>query len=243
MGEKITIDGVEYDVDKLKESIGKAEDYTQKTQKLAEERRALEERSRTVEAYENLFNYAESEPNFKKKLEKLIQVEQKKVQGLLSEDDSDDDEFDVGSDYLEEPTKGKKKPKVATQDDIQKAVQEAVGKVLTIQQQEKLQENLVREFDELHKTGYTQDELNKVIAYAKSRGVSSPRLAVDAMIGAELLPNRFKKKQEEDPVPLLKGRSASGFDIPDPEKELVKFNGDPAEMLKANLDKLFIEED
>lgn len=40
--EKITVDGVEYDLDTLKAELSKAKDYTKKTQELAEERRGME---------------------------------------------------------------------------------------------------------------------------------------------------------------------------------------------------------
>ena len=55
------------------------------------------------------------------------------------------------------------------------------------------------------------------------------------------VPDRIKKKDkslEEEEVAklkLLKGNSGSGYDIVEPEKELIKYGGNPGAMLRAKI--------
>jgi len=231
--EKIKIGDEEYTIDEIKAGMMKNEDYTRKTQQLAEEKRMLEANAENVKDLIELQRYAAERPELRSKLEEIMRAEQAKLAGVpySSESDDEDDEED-------EPKLSPKKIEAMMEERVQKALMAYENQ----QRSKKMQENFNKEITELKNRGYTPEELAIIAEYGKAKQMISPKDAANSLIVQEKISNKYKKKEEPAPAPILAGKAASGFDIENPEEELLKYDGDPAALLKAKADKFIIKD-
>lgn len=124
-----------------------------------------------------------------------------------------------------------------------------------------LNTRLSTEYQDLEKKGYNKEELQQIVQTAQKNGKFFTETAKLMAFDGNLA-DRFKeapappvgdgggKKFEGDIPPgqipagftPLKGNSGSGFDLPDPEKDLVKYGNDPGEYLRQNPEKFILKE-
>jgi hypothetical protein len=234
----IVIDGKELTDEEVKAAVMKAEDYTQKTQRVAAEKEQLDREKQEVEGIKQFLQFAyEVKPEIGEQLDKMVNKEVARMKGQPVED-----EEDISTAEEDKPL---------SKDELRKFKEEAKREALLemnqLLSQKDIESEMKAEFKDLISKGYTSEEIGKIANYAKTRGIISPKDAVGAMILQDSIPNRLKKEKKEDegipPVNLMSGRTGAGLGFEDINKELDKYGGDPKELLRANIGKLYNDSD
>lgn len=283
MGDKVTINGKEYDSDEVAKLISQGEDYTKKTQALSEKENLLGVEVENLKEYKELDNYLKQHPDFAPKLNKFIKSDVAERYGQTPTGggspagqggQSNQNLSGVqGSDYTPAPSgenindggggyptgyipgQGtgplvKPEDKPMTRKEFEEAMAEKDRKTQVENTNKDINVRLSKEYEVLREKGYTEEEMKKVVSFAQKNSrwfvESAKQLAFDGQV-----PNRFKPEGppvlgDKDTIPPkgfspLKGQPGSGYDIPDPEKDLVKYGNNPAEYLRAHPEK-FIKE-
>jgi len=245
----IKIGGKEYTEEEALELVQKGEDYTAKTMKLAEDKKAVDAKREYLKTLEGIDQYAQTHPEFNRKLTALIQEESAKARGVPfvnagdeSQSPNLDQGFDPGKavandDESEYVSKAELKTILST------VTQEQEQKFATREAQKEMESRVKKEFEDLRSRGYTKEELVKIITVAKQNS-RFPIETAESMALKNEVPNRFTKKEEGDAggetgekVKLLKGKSGSGFALDKEEEEYIKSGGDPGELLKQKVAK------
>jgi vacuolar-type H+-ATPase subunit I/STV1 len=265
MGDKMKIGEKEYDQEELARLISQGEDYTQKTQALADKEREVEAKKAVLKSYEDLDEYMKQHPDFAPKLNQFIKKDiserygyrdpevnaPQKAQANRSRGNYTNvyagDYSGAGADDLDLNTgdDNNDADKPLTKAELAKILAERDKLYQMNDTNKEVNKRLREEYEMLRTKGYTEDEIKRVASTAQKSSrwfvETAKQLAFDGVI-----PDRFKKKDEE-PKPgegfaPLKGQSASGFELPDEEKDLVKYGGNPIEWLRDHSDKLLKKE-
>lgn len=298
MGDKITINGKEFDSDDVEKLMSQGDDYTKKTQALSDREKTLDGEFENLKEYQELDKYIKQHPDFAPNLNTFIKKDIAQRYGYGSPEGNNranpnpagqQNKTNVGgSMYTPDPNAGgeniaggeypngytppgdnpnpEDKPlsrkEMAAMLDERDAVRDAKSRDENMRKE--LGTRLSVEYNDLEKKGYNKEELQQVVETAKKSNKFFIETA-KVMAFDGVLPDRFKaaapppnnggvgvvgRKFEGDiphgQVPAgfvpLKGSPGSGFDLPDPEKDLVKYGNDPGEYLRANPDKFIIKE-
>lgn len=237
---KIKIGDKEYSEEEALKLVQQGEDYTKKTMGLAEEKKNLDSRAEYLRNLEGMDQYAETHPEFKAKLVKLVRDESAAAEGIPGVSPQSEQDFDAGKAVVgsegEEPEYVSKKELKSI---LSNVVKEQDDKHKVADNQKELNRRVNGEFESLRAKGYTQEELIKIATVAKQND-RFPMETVERMILHEQVPNRLKKEKEpteEEKLKLLKGNSGSGFALEKEEVEFIKTGGEPGELLKLKLAK------
>lgn len=231
---KVKIGENEFTEEEALELIGKGQDYTKKTMELAEEKKNLESETEYMQALRGMDEYATSHPEFRTKLDNLVESERAKAEGRPFNPDqtsSSQDPVDTEEEEFVSKSELKKILKNVVTEERKNRQFEDSQKTIT--------EQVNKDFEVLRSQKYTKEELEKIGAIAKQSNRFPVEIA-ERMIFRNELPNRFikeEKESEEDNPKLLKGSSGSGFTMSEDEQEYIKTGGDPGEMLKEKLAK------
>ncbi|MBM4241688.1 MAG: hypothetical protein FJ150_08525 [Euryarchaeota archaeon] len=248
---KITIKGKEWDEDELLAEISKADDYTQKTQKLAEERQVIDSEKLRLKDLMDLDEYRRAHPDFDANLRKFVTSDVEKRYGNKSQPGQNftnvsPSDYSAGSPsdegYEDEPKYITEKDLKTYLDDVEKRVE---AKNEAKSKEKEVNSEIGRQYNFLQAKKYSKDEINVIMGFAQQNGMW-PINAAETLAFRKVVPDRFHEPDPQivDPkdVKILKGDSSSGFELPDPEKDLIAYGNDPAEYMRANIDKFVKKE-
>lgn len=228
----IKIGDKEYTEDEALELVQKGEDYTKKTMDLAEQKKALDGETEYMKTLRGMDQYANTHPEFKSKMEAIIEEERAISEGRPYTPQGNDD-GDQGANSEEEYVSKTELKNILKQDREDRQAEDNKKSVQT---------QVFSDMEVLRKRGYTKEELTKIGATA-SQSNRFPLEIAERMAFRDEIPNRFleKKKEEnesdEEKLKLLKGKPGSGHEMSTDEKEFIQSGGDPGEMLKQRLAK------
>lgn len=253
--DKIKVGEKEYTEEELATLVSQGEDYTTKTQKLAEDRQLMDSQSKRLQQLADIDEYCTKHPDVRESINKYVEKDIEKRYGVRPDGtqvppqrnytnvgQSDYTPAGPGADMYNDE---EEVPKAGmSREEITAMLDERDRRRDANQTNKEVQTEIMRQDDQLKKMGYTEEERKKVVAFGQQKRMW-PLDAAQSLAFNKSLPDRFHEEPKNDdppPVNILKGQPGSGFDIPEPEKELIKFGGDPGEMLRAKAKNLILEE-